>query len=115
MKFLVLFREPDGRKDLHSEAETKKHAKNWAEWLSTHGKAGNLAGGSSLSLEGMLVIGCDAIVHNGIHRYGEEIVGGFLLLTAKNLEEATDITRSCPIYEFGGYAEVRAFMEQAGS
>ena len=105
--YLVLFREPDGRVDSHSEEEMKGHGQNWKLWLDEWGKQGRLAGGNSLTLNGKLISGRDKIVTNTIHRSGTEIVGGFLLIKADNLEEATEIASSCPIYEFDGYAEVR--------
>lgn len=42
-----------------------------------------------------------------IHRVGTEIIGGFLLIKADTLEDATEMMKSCPIFEFGGYAEIR--------
>ena len=59
-----------------------------------------------MSLSGK-VISPDGELIEGPHKVGLEIVGGFLLLKAENLDEAVQITQSCPIFEFGGYAEVR--------
>jgi hypothetical protein len=44
---------------------------------------------------------------DGIHRSGKEIIGGFLLLNADDLEEATAMLANCPVFAFGGYAEIR--------
>jgi YCII-related domain len=91
--YIVLFREPDGRKEPHPQEDIARHQENWKRWFGEWGAKGNLAGGSEM--------------HKGVHRVGEEIVGGFLLLKADSLDEAAGIALSCPIYEFGGYAEVR--------
>lgn len=107
--YLVLFREPDGRTGQHSDEEISRHQLHWKSWMDTYGKAGNLAGGSSLSLNGRIIKGGE--VGNAIHKTGTEIVGGFLLLKATDLDEATAIAKSCPIYEFGGYAEVREMTQ----
>lgn len=101
--YLVLFREPDGRTQPHSEADIARHQQNWKTWMGRW--TANLAGGSGLTLNGRLIKG--GHTDDGIHRVGTEIVGGFLLLKADNLEEATSIAETCPIYEFDGYAEVR--------
>ncbi|MNL80742.1 hypothetical protein D3C87_2076680 [compost metagenome] len=50
-------------------------------------------------------------ISEGIHHVGTEIVGGFLLLKAEDLDEATAIAASCPIYEFDGYSEVREMQQ----
>ena len=101
--YLVLFREPDGRTQAHSEVDISRHRQNWKEWMSRWG--GNLAGGSGLALNGRLIK--EGKVSEGMHKVGEEIIGGFLLLKAESLDEAVGIAETCPIYEFDGYAEVR--------
>ncbi|MEE1944460.1 YciI family protein [Pedobacter sp. KR3-3] len=105
--FIVIFREPDGRTLPHTEEEISQHQQNWKNWFEKWGKTGNLQGGSGLSLNGKLIHGADREITDQIHRVGTEIVGGFLLLQADDLDQATEITSSCPIFEFGGYAEVR--------
>jgi hypothetical protein len=104
--YLVLFREPDGRTEPHAQEDIAKHRDNWKRWFDEYGAKGNLAGGSGLTLEGWM-ISEDGQMYKGIHHVGKEIVGGFLLLKAGDLDEAAAIAHSCPIYEFGGYAEVR--------
>jgi hypothetical protein len=34
------------------------------------------------------------------------------LLTARDFDEAVNIMKSCPIYEFGGYSEIRELQNQ---
>lgn len=41
-----------------------------------------------------------------------EIIGGFLLLNAVDLDEATEIMTTCPIFEFDGIAEIRELQNQ---
>jgi len=137
--YIVLFREPDGRKLLHSEEEITRHRQNWQTWMEKWGTTGHLTGGNSLTLDGRIIRGIDTpaskegqtattdttiskeaqtttigkesqsatTITKTTHTVGTEIVGGFLLLKADSLDAATDIARTCPIYEFDGYAEVR--------
>ena len=104
--FIAIFREPDGRAHTHSEEETRLHQENWKIWLEKWGKEGKLTGGSSLTLDGAIIKSNAEVAHQ-IHKVGTEIVGGFLLLKCIDLDEATQIVKSCPIFEFDGYAEVR--------
>lgn len=110
--YLVLFREPDGRMDKHADDEIKKHRENWNNWFSTWGKKGNLAGGSALTLNGCVIKGGGDHVINDIYKNGTEIVGGYVLLKARDLNEAVEIMRGCPVYEFGGYAEIRELQSR---
>lgn len=112
--YIVIFREPDGRADTHSHTadEITQHREHWAVWWGKWSGTENLSSGSALTLKGCLITGDGSTISNEIHRVGTEIVGGFLMLRAKSLEEATHIAASCPIFEFGGYAEVREFLNQ---
>lgn len=82
--------------------DIEDYGKEKYEWLKTFLEA------SRLTLEGKLIKGNETVVSNDIHKAGAEIVGGFLIIKAENLDEAVAIARTCPIYEFDGYAEVRA-------
>ncbi len=110
-KFLVLFREPDGRTAVHTEAEKQRHQQRWKSWTQDCIAAGRLSGGSGLTLNGRLLIQSGEI-KNEIYKNGNEIVGGFLLITAESLDSAAAIVASCPVFEFGGTAEIREHQIQ---
>jgi hypothetical protein len=107
--YIAIFREPDGRQGAHTEQEVAAHRENWSKWFAEWGAKGKLAGGSGLTLTGRIIKNGHAT--EGIYQVGTEIVGGFLLLKADDLDEATAIAASCPIYEFDGYAEVREMQQ----
>lgn len=111
-KFIALFREPDGRTQPHSEAEISQHQENWKNWFARWGQQGKLNGGSGLTLNGRILKGNGNVVLNEIHKNQTEIIGGFLLLNADDFEEAVTIMQTCPIYEFGGYVEIRELQNQ---
>ncbi|PWS26112.1 hypothetical protein DHW03_15045 [Pedobacter yonginense] len=111
-KFIVIFREPDGRSIRHGNDDVTKHQENWKSWFSVLGEKGHLSGGSSLTLEGRLIKGKGDIVTIEIYKNGTEIVGGYLLLNSIDFENAVEIMRTCPIYEFDGYAEIRELQNQ---
>jgi len=109
-RYIILVREPDGRAGTPTEEETKAHRANWNKWLEKYSKTGNLQGGSALSLKGKMIKGPDAKVVDGIHKVGTEVVGGYLLIQAENLDEAVTIAREIPVFEVDGYLEVRELM-----
>ena len=41
----------------------------------------------------------------------KDMVGGYTLLEAKDLAHAVEISKGCPILEFGGHVEVRPIMK----
>ncbi|GAA4785783.1 hypothetical protein GCM10023231_12080 [Olivibacter ginsenosidimutans] len=111
-KFIILFREPDGRTGAHSDTEISAHQDNWKNWFNHWGQQGNLVGGSGLTLNGRMIKGKGDVIIDGIYKHGTEIVGGYLLLNAVDLDEATEIMKSCPIYEFDGFTEIRELQIQ---
>jgi len=109
--FIVILREPDGRLEQHAENKVREHRQHIGEWFQKYIQSGNVVGGSALTLVGKQIKGANADIVNDIHKVGTEIVGGFILLNAKDLDEAVFIMQSCPVFEFGGYAEIREFLK----
>jgi hypothetical protein len=111
--YLILFREPDGRIDVHAEEDIARHQANWKDWLTSMTENGNLKEGKALTLNGNVIrhTGSTPQISKGLYKVnGQEIVGGFLWIKAKDLNNATELILSCPVFEFNGFAEVREFM-----
>lgn len=107
--FLVIFREPDGRKDEHAADDIQAHRAKVGAWMQQV-KAGNiLLGGHALTLNGN-VIKTGNVTSGPYTKGDDEIVGGYLLIQATDLATATIIITACPILDFGGFAEVRECM-----
>ena len=106
---MVIFREPDGRKDVHSAEDNVQHQAKVKSWMESLGKNGNLSGGRALTLNGT-VVDTNGNVRDDIYKVGKEIVGGYLLLKSADRRQATELVKTCPILERGGFAEVREVM-----
>ncbi|WP_448698549.1 YciI family protein [Mucilaginibacter sp. AW1-3] len=111
--YLVLFREPDGRLDPHAPEEIKDHRTKWALWQGDLVAKGLLMGGNALTLNGV-VIGPQAEglpVSSGPYYVNQtEIVGGYLIIKAANIADATVLIKTCPVFDFGALAEIREMM-----
>lgn len=73
-------------------------------------KKGNLVSGLPLNNEGKVVEKYGEMVTDGPFAEGNEIVGGYLIVKANNLEQATELSKQCPIFEYNGTTEVREIM-----
>jgi predicted ester cyclase len=120
-QYLILFREPDGRKDVHEPEVITRHRATVQHWMQNLIAEDRLSGGNALTLNGKVIKGATVvqphsstvpaqIITDGPHQVGTEIIGGYLLINATDLQEASDIISTCPILDFGGYAEVREMM-----
>jgi len=110
-KYIATLREPDGRMSHHSDHEMKRHQVDWKFWFENWRNADRLIEGSGLGMIGKIIYSSGS-VENRIHQTGTEIIGGFLLLKAEDLNDATEMVKTCPVYDFGGYAEIRELQNQ---
>jgi len=55
----------------------------------------------------LLDAGTRRIVTDGPFIKGKELVGGYLIINASNINEAVEISKGCPIFKEDGKLEVR--------
>jgi hypothetical protein len=60
---------------------------------------------------GKTVSGAKKTVTDGPYAEGKEIAGGYFVVLAKSLDEATKIAKECPDYDYNGSVEVREVMK----
>lgn len=108
-QFLFLIRGGDENFSKLSPEEYQKHMEKWGVYMSQV-----KAEGFPLDAEGQMVSGTSAVVSNGPFAEGTEVVGGYLLLPARDLAHATEMAKGCPVLEMNGTVEVRPVAEMPG-
>jgi hypothetical protein len=68
---------------------------------------GHLKGGEPLGDSGRVLRGRNKSVTDGPYAEAKDVVGGYLLVQAKDLEHAVELSRGCPIFDRDGSVEVR--------
>jgi hypothetical protein len=112
-KFMFLFR--GGKTHPHNANESKEataYIQRWITWMQGLGQQGILAGGDSLNLNGKQVKGQSKVVTNEPFIVATEMVNGYLVVNAKDIDEAVEISKGCPIFEEDGSVEVRQVQKQ---
>ena len=61
----------------------------------------------------MVVKGSQKVVTDGPYAEAKDVVGGYSLIEAKDLAQAVEISKGCPILEVGGSVEVRPVMQMS--
>ncbi|MBD0300511.1 MAG: hypothetical protein ICV82_09805, partial [Nitrososphaera sp.] len=74
-------------------------------------KDGKFISGEPLTPSGKLVSGPNKAITDGPYTEGKEVVGGYFLVNANNYDEAVEIAKGCPDYEYGGSVQVRQVMK----
>ena len=83
----------------------------WQDWLGGIAAKNQLvAGGSRLKPEGS-VVKPKNMVTDGPYIEMKEAVGGYSIIKAASLKEATEIAKGCPIFLRGGNVEVREIIQ----
>ena len=104
--FMLIFRgaPPSGA----SPEQLQQHMQKWMVWFDSLTKAGVYHGaGAPLQPGGKAVRGKSKTVSDGPYGEAKDLVGGYAIVTAKDLDAAVEIARGCPAYEVGGAVEVR--------
>jgi len=104
-KYLYVFRGGrDGFED-QSPEDMQAHMQRWGEWMQ---KAA--ADGFPLQREGKVVGDNAKVITDGPFTEGKEVVGGYVIIEAKDMDHAMEISKGCPIFEFGGTTEIREII-----
>jgi hypothetical protein len=86
----------------------QKYMEKWLVWFKELGAKGHLKDpGHPLEHTGKVVNGKQKIVTDGPYAEAKDVVGGYMLIEAKDLAHAVEISKGCPIFEAGGSVEVR--------
>ena len=109
--FLFLFRGGDDSFNKLSQEEKQAHMQVWQTWMGGLQEKGQLIDGEPLSGEGMVVKNRGEVITNGPFAEGAEMVGGYLIISADNLDHAVEISKGCPIFDYeGSTTEVRPIV-----
>jgi len=87
-----------GYKDESPEV-LKKHVEKYANWVQKMTDKGKYIKGDRLANSGNVLMDRDTVVIDGPFLESKEVVGGYILIRAENLEEATKYARECPLSE----------------
>ncbi len=109
-EFLYVYRGGSDRTKLSAEAMQQVMQK-WMTWMQGLAEKGHLKDrGHPLEPDGKLVSSNGKNITDG--PYAEkDLVGGFSLVEAKDLAQAAELCKGCPILERGGVVEVRPIMK----
>ena len=110
-KFLLIFRGGAvARHDL-SPSELQAHVEKWYRWSDELARQGRRNTGTALDNPGATVRGHERVVTDGPYAESKDLVTGSMIVEAASLEDAIDVARTCPTYEFGGSVEVRPVQD----
>jgi len=108
-EFLFLYRGGDSS---GSPEEMQQNMQKWVAWMKELGDSGHLkAIGNPLEPGGKVVKGKQKTITDGPDAEAKDLVGGYTMIEAKDLAQAAELSKGCPIFEKDGFVEVRPIMQ----
>lgn len=108
--FIFLFR---GGQEESSPEQMQKHMQKWQNWMKELGQKGHFKAGEPLDKSGKVVKGSRKAITDGPFAEAKDLVGGYIIVSASNLDEAVELSKGCPIFEREGIVEVRPIMKMS--
>jgi hypothetical protein len=93
-----------------TEEQVQEAMTRWKAWMEQLGQQGKMIPGHRLTSKGKVLTGKRKEMTDGPYTEGKEIVGGYMILLANSLDEATEIANDCPIFYYDGIVEVREII-----
>lgn len=85
--------------------------KHWQQYMGNLAQTGKLVSGFRPTNEGKTITGSDKITKEGVYVADNELVSSFIVVNAVSMDEASEIAKNCPIFEFNGSVEIRPIMQ----
>ncbi len=110
-EFLLIFRREDSNyAEQMSPEQIQAILKPWNDWIGGIAAQNKLVtAGNRLESDGK-VVKPNNLITNGPFVEIKEVLGGYTIIRANSLEEATELSKGCPILQVGGSVEVRAII-----
>jgi hypothetical protein len=114
-KFLYIFRGGTDPAKISPE-EMQKNMDAWWAWINDLRSKGHFEAGHPLQEGGRVLSGKRGqTVTDGPFAEGKEEIGGYMLISAKDLVTATEFAKGCPILgRDGGTVEIRVIQQMEG-
>ncbi len=93
--------------EMRAPEAMQAHMQKWFAWVEKLRKEGRYVGGEPLQPTGKWVSGKQKLVTDGPFAEGKELVGGYFIIEASDINEAVTIAKDCPDFIYDGKVQVR--------
>ena len=108
--FVYLYRGGD-RPTGQSPEQAQQQMQKWMGWLKGLAERGHVKDmGHPLERGGKTVRASKAVT-DGPFAEAKDLIGGYTIVDARDLDHAAELTTGCPIFEMGGAVEVRPVLK----
>jgi len=95
-----------------SPEDMQKKTAKWMTWFKDLSEKGYVKSlGEPLQPIGKVVKGEKKQVTDGPYAEAKDVIGGYSIIMARNIDHALELSLGCPIFEDGGSVEVRPIAQ----
>jgi hypothetical protein len=110
-KFMYLFRSNPTAYRSMSPEQMQQTMKKWMDWKDTLEKNGHIKHlGERLDGTGKVVRGKAKAVTDGPYVEVKDSIQGYMLVEAKDMDQAVELSKGCPVLDSDGTVEIRPFV-----
>jgi hypothetical protein len=109
-EFMMIFRHIPDTTFQPTMEQIEASIRQWQDWIASIAAQGKFVSTNQLGFEGK-TISHDDIITDGPYAEVKEIIGGYIIVKAASLAEATQLAKGCPIFMIHGTVEVRNIMK----
>lgn len=106
---MMIFRNDYNPSFKPSPEQMQASIKQWQDWIGGIAAQGKFLSTNRLGFEGK-TLKPNNVITDGPYAEVKEILGGYILVKAANMDEAMKLAEGCPILNIGGHVEVRNVM-----
>jgi len=108
-EFILIFRNVYNPDYKPSPEQMNAGILQWKNWIGNVASKGKFVSTNRLGFQGK-VINAKTIAP-GPYTSNKESVGGYMLIKANSIEEASNFAKDCPILKMGGSVEIRDILK----
>ncbi len=91
-----------------SPEQMQQVMQQWMGWMETLTKNGHIQqAGERLDSTGKVVRGKNKTVTDGPYAESKDTIAGYVIIDAKDLDQAVELSKGCPILDADGTVEIR--------
>jgi hypothetical protein len=108
--FMMIFLGADYEEMGLSPEEMQARMGKWFAWNGKMTEQGIVKHGDALHASGRHITGKDMLVSDGPFVEGKELIGGYYVIQAKDMDAAIEVAKDFPDFDLGGTVEIREVM-----
>lgn len=98
-EFLLLIRTQGDHMESLTPEQRQQHVQKAQQYIGTLLEKGQLKGAQPLGMEGRIISGTPGSLKDGPFNETKEVIAGYFLISANDLDEAMQIARVNPVFE----------------